>query len=149
MTTTDADQSRESHGDIGGGKEEDGGFVNKVLDTVGKTHVGGEAAWHGTLKSKASSLKFRIISDVGNPSVPRSVDDILKFLQGSKSEINNFNGGKGVPITFHLRPIDDIANRFSIPLQHAIIVHSLDQGCLDSFVQLLEKRRAVRLELDK
>lgn len=160
MTTTTVDQARSIRAGIGTGgveskdKAEDvgvstRGILGRVLDTIGKAHAGGKVDWDSKFKTTASSFKFKIISDIGDPGIPRDVDDVLRFLETSKSEINKLNDSKGVPITFHLRPIDDIAKRFSIALQHSTTVQRLDEEYIDGFVKLLEKRRAIRLELEE
>ena len=159
VATTTVDQARSIRAGIGNRgtevkdmAEEDArvakqGILGRVLDTIGKAHAGGKVDWDSKFKRTASSFKFKIISDIGDPGIPRDVDDVLRFLETSKSEINNLNDGKGVPITFHLRPIDDIAKRFNINLQHSTTVQRLDEEYVDGFVKLLEKRRAIRLEL--
>ncbi|KAJ2891968.1 P-loop containing protein [Zalerion maritima] len=94
-----------------------------------------------------SSFKYKFISDLGDPGIPIDVDDVLRFLDTSRSEIRNLTGGKGMPIAFDLRPIDDIAKMFSIALQHRPIIQRLDEKCDGGFVKLLEKRISVKLEL--
>jgi hypothetical protein len=161
IATTTVDQAQIIRGGIGNGgtevkdkAEEDvrvakQGIMGRVLDTIGKAHASGKVDWDSKCKKTVSSFKFKIISDIGDPGIPRDVDDVLRFLETSKSEINNLNDGKGVPIAFHLRPIDDIAKRFSITLQHSTTVQRLDEEYIDGFVKLLEKRRAITLELEE
>jgi hypothetical protein len=144
--TGGAEAKDEAEEDVGMSKQ---GILGRVLDTIGKAHASGKVDWGSKFKRTASSFKFKIISDIGDPGIPRDVDDVLQFLETSKSEINKLNDGKGVPITFHLRPIGDIAKRFSITLQHSTTVQRLDEEYIDRFVKLLEKRRATRLELEE
>ena len=153
MGSTDTDRSQAFHANLGNpedAKTSQPGVIDRVLGAIGKFHVSGEAGLDSTYQERTSNLKFKIISDIGDPGImPKGVEDVLEFVKSSRSDINATNAGKGVPIIFHLRPISDIAHRFSVQIKHITIMQRLDQECIDEFVKLLEKRRAIRLELEE
>lgn len=90
----------------------------------------------------ATSLDFEIAADVANVAeggIPANIEGVKNFLRSIPSSLQGVNGGKGVPISFYLLPITEVAEMFKIEIRHDTIVRRLKQDDLDGSVDLLEE----------
>ncbi|KAM6506301.1 hypothetical protein FSOLCH5_013291 [Fusarium solani] len=127
-----------------------GGTLSRLAEFIGKMHVNAESESDSTLSSIATVLDFEIAADVANVAeggIPANFDEVKDFLRSIPASLNGVNGGKGVPIAFHLSPIKEVARMFKIEIQHDTIVRQLEQDALDSSVALLEELEATTRDL--
>jgi len=97
------------------------GILSRLAKFIGEMHVSGKVESDSTLSSMATVLDFEIAADVANVAeggIPASFEGVKDFLRTVPSSLKSVNGGKGVPIAFHLLPIKEVAEMFKIEIQH-------------------------------
>ncbi|KAH7175972.1 hypothetical protein EDB81DRAFT_771616 [Dactylonectria macrodidyma] len=126
------------------------GILSRLAKFIGEIHVSGKAEWDSTLSSMATSLDFEIAADVANVAeggIPANIEGVKDFLRSIPSSLQGVNGGKGVPISFYLLPITEVAEMFKIEIRHDTIVRRLEQDGLDGSVDLLEELETTTRDL--
>ncbi|KAF5649194.1 P-loop containing protein [Fusarium sp. NRRL 52700] len=127
-----------------------GATLSRLAKFIGEIHVNGTAEWDSKLSSMATALDFEIAADVANVAeggIPANIEGVKDFLRSIPSSLQGVNGGKGVPISFYLLPITEVAEMFKIEIRHDTIVKRLEQDGLDGSVDLLEELETTTRDL--
>lgn len=114
-------------------------YLMRIIESIGKSHAGASLQSDSDLKTMATSFEFEINTNVPAENFPTDYDGVVDFIRSVPSRLTNVNGGKGVPITFHLLPISELAKTLRIQVKHSIIFHRLNEHFIDRCIQHLQE----------
>ncbi|KAJ2983882.1 hypothetical protein NQ176_g379 [Zarea fungicola] len=98
-------------------------------------------------KIGTSSFKFKIRADVkGNNDMALTYDEVKSFTKAIPAALGQHDGGKGVPLRYHLTPISTIAEFFKVKLDPNF--WPVEDTILHDFVSLFDDLNRTRELLD-
>jgi hypothetical protein len=87
-------------------------------------------------------VDLRIVTDIADfssGSLPTDQAGVFEFLKSIPSNLKNVNNGKGVPLKFHLIPIQDVARLFNVQKSAELVLNKLNQDQMEDVIRTLEE----------
>lgn len=118
-----------------GSSQRDTSVLARLVQSIGHAHTTATIGSDSSLKEPATLFKFSVYADVcPQDGLPTDYEGVLEFVQKGQTAVKDMNGGKGVPIVFHLQPIHEVAETFKLPLKQKAVLERMDEVCLQTFV---------------
>jgi len=121
-------------------------FMGTVVNKIGHVSVGGRLDMDNKLTEKTSKFDFEIITDVSDHSVrdlPKDFEGVLDYMQAMPGRLRGVNGDKGVPQTFYLRSIHDIASAFNQAISQTNLMNRIDESNLIDVARRLDQLESI------
>jgi MoxR-like ATPase len=123
-------------------KVRDDGALGQVLKQISRVDVGANLKSDNNDHLHKTEVEFKIITDIADfssGSLPTDQAGVLKFLQSIPSNLEKVNNGKGVPLMFHLVPINEVARLFNITRSADVVLNKLNHGHMEDVVRILDE----------
>jgi hypothetical protein len=123
-------------------KTKDDDMLGQMVKQISKFRVVADLQSDRKQDLNATEVEFEIMTDIADHSagsLPTNQEGVLKFLQTIPLNLKNVNGGKGVPLVFHLMPIHDVAKTFGLLIETDIVLNRLNQSQIDEMVKTLDQ----------
>jgi hypothetical protein len=125
------------------------GSLTSLIKSIGRAHADGGFQSDNTPKEVASSFEFKVSADVAmDGALPATYEDVCKFVKSVPEAMQKANKGKGIPISFQVIPIAEIARALKQPAPLERIVRDLDEDCLLSWIDYFERASAAKQQLN-
>ncbi|KAF2248267.1 hypothetical protein BU26DRAFT_519989 [Trematosphaeria pertusa] len=119
------------------------GPLTTLIKSIGGAHAGGGFESDNTLKEVASSFEFKVSADVVmDGTVPATYEDVCKFIKSTPEAMQKANKGKGVPLSYQIVPIAEIARALGPSVPRENVVRDLDEDCLLNWIDYFDRASA-------
>lgn len=125
------------------------GSLTSLIKSIGHAHAGGGFESDKTLNEVASSFEFKVSADVVmDGAMPMTYEDVCKFIKSMPEAMQKANKGKGVPLSYQIVPIAEVARALKQPVPLERVVRDLDEDCLLSWIDYFDRASAAKQQLN-
>ena len=111
------------------------------------THASVKASCDMEGKELNKEFTFKCKSDISAPDkeLPITFEGAIELVRSLPKLVKNTNNGKGVPVTYHLMPLQTVVKMCKSQVQMDILYKEIDEGtmktCTDVLQSVMEKRQ--------
>lgn len=131
-------------------RHEIGGSLQAIISKLAYS-VNGQANVKFDERENAESRKFsfKIYGDVvSHDAAPQTIEDATSLLAKMPECVEQFNDGKGRPITFTFIPLSKVRSHFQLAKQVTSFICKLEEEAVLQFVQLFDETLRVKQNLN-
>lgn len=123
--------------------------LTSLIKSICHAHTGGGFESDNRLEEVASSFEFKVSADVVmDGAMPTTYRDVCKFITSMPEAMQKANKGKGVPLSYQIVPIAEIARELKQPVTLKNIVRDLDEDCLLGWIDYFDRASTVKQQLN-
>ncbi|KAH6714673.1 hypothetical protein BKA61DRAFT_673999 [Leptodontidium sp. MPI-SDFR-AT-0119] len=125
------------------------GPLTSLIKSIGCAHAGGGFESDNKLEEVASSFEFKVSADVVmDGAMPTTYADVCKFIKTMPEAMQKANKGKGVPLSYQIIPIAEVAKALKHPVPLERVVRDLDEDCLLDWINYFDRASAAKQQLN-
>lgn len=121
------------------GKKDSFMSIKGLVKSIGQAHTEGSFAYKKTKNDIESSFEFKINADIAVGTIPTTYKGVCEFVENMPQAMKTANEGKGVPLSYNLMPLAELAKAHKPQIDLQRLVYTIDEDCVASWVEYFEK----------